>query len=80
MNEIIRTYKQESWNKQLDVEIRKGGIVTLQGQEVTTDNEKALANIILRLNGYWTVTHEEVIKLKEEVKHLKDLIVKYEND
>lgn len=62
MNEIIRTHKQESWNKQLDVEIRKGGIVTVAGQELTTDNEIALANIILRLNSYWFIKQQEESK------------------
>ena len=61
------TFKQQAWNEQLDIVIGKNGMVSVDGMEVSTARENALANIILRLNAgvdYWKQQFEE---LKKEI-------------
>ena len=48
----LRIYKQQNNQPQLDVVILKNGDVLVAGEMVKTEREKALANIILRLNAY----------------------------
>lgn len=67
MHKILTVYKQEKWHNHGDVEIREGGNVTVNGTSLTTDNEIALANIVLRLNATTTILREGIEKLKETI-------------
>jgi len=74
MNEIIQTYGQQDWNKKGDVEIRKGAIVTVNGEGLTTDNEIALANIVLRLNSNKNLNEIEIESLKAQRESVKEFL------
>ena len=52
MKTSIRVFQQQIWREPRDVAIHPHAIVTVNGQDVATKNEIALANIILRLNAY----------------------------
>ena len=71
MSETLKTFKQESWNPQLDVVIYKDGTVSVGNHHAKTASEIALANIVLRLNASVTIWEQEVQKLREEIKRLK---------
>jgi hypothetical protein len=71
MNEPIKTFKQESWNPQLDVVIYKDGTVSVGNHHAETASEIALANIVLRLNASVTIWEQETQNLREEIKRLK---------
>ncbi len=73
MSETLKTFKQESWNPQLDVVIYKDGTVSVGNHHAETASEIALANIILRLNASVTIWEQEVQKLRDEVKQVKQL-------
>lgn len=62
----MKRFIQQAWNPQLDIEIKEGGVVTVDGIEVSGDREKALANIILRLNAYFVSSKESQTSESEE--------------
>ena len=66
MNEAIRTFKQQWNNDSADIEIRKGGEVTINGNPLQNHRERALANIILRLSAYRIINEEEKEKREQE--------------
>lgn len=74
MNKILTVYRQEGWNSQINVEIREGMIITLNGTELKTENEIALANIIFRLNGYRKNEEEKKLEKEKELENLHMLI------
>jgi len=74
MNKILTVYKQQEWTPQINVEIREGMSITLNGIELKTKNEVALANIIFRLNGYRKNEEENKIVAKKEFIDLMILI------
>lgn len=47
----LKTFNQEAWHEQHPVSINTGAIVTVDGVEVNTPREQALAWILLRLNA-----------------------------
>ena len=70
MNEIIRIYRQQLQEKDLpQIEIRKNAEITLNGTTLVSNRERALANIILRLNAYH---QDHKIKI-EKMKLILDL-------
>ena len=74
MNKILTVYKQQEWTPQINVEIREGMSITLNGIELKTKIEVALANIIFRLNGYRKNEEENKIVAKKEFIDLMILI------
>lgn len=65
MKTELHRFKQETWDKdQLDVTIHEGAIVAVDGVEVHTSREQALANIILRLNAGMLWLKADIEKLK----------------
>lgn len=69
---ILQTWKQESWNPQLDVTLFEGAIIAVAGVPVNTERETALANIILRMNGSTIVKEQDNKKLMEIIEELKN--------
>ena len=62
MEVFLQTFKQQVQNLQLDVTILKNGTVTVNGYPMQNPREKALANIILRLNGH-TIIVDKILKM-----------------
>ena len=60
----LKTFEQQVWHEQISVAINEGAIVSLDGTPFITHNEKALGNIILRLNAQNIYLREEIEKLK----------------
>ena len=61
----MKIFKQQSWNEQLDVVIGDNGIVSVDGIDVSSVRENALANIVLRLNASvieWKRRTEELLE------------------
>ena len=52
MSEILHTYKQQSWQPQLNVEMRSNAEVSVNGVVVGSPTELALAGILMRLHAY----------------------------
>ena len=75
---VLRTFKQQTWNPQLDVAIVEGGAVTVDSLPVKGERETALANIILKLNGHGIIEErakaERIKDLKEYIKVLEETI------
>lgn len=70
----IHTYTQERWQEQHPVTIHEGAIVSVDGIEVSTQREQALAWIILRLHAQGLVLKNEIEKMKGEAKKKVDSI------
>ena len=73
---VLRTFKQQTWNPQLDVAIVEGGAVTVDSLPVKGERETALANVILQLNGHVIIEEQDgrIKDLKEYIKVLEKTI------
>jgi hypothetical protein len=65
MNDILNSFKQQSWLGSSVTTIHKGAIVAVDGVAVNTPREIALADTILLLNA-------QSIHLKKEIEALKE--------
>jgi len=71
-DKILKTFEQQKHHKQLPVTIEQGAVVAVNGEPVATDREEALGWIILRLNAQNIYLQEDVTKLQEQIKILKE--------
>ena len=74
MSKVIKTFEQQAWDIQMSVNIHDDNRVTIDGVGSTLlDNrERALANIILRLNAGMEILRKNFEDEKAKVKQLEE--------
>ena len=76
MSKIIKTFEQQAWDIQMSVNIHDDNRVTIDGVGSTLlDNrERALANIILRLNAGMEILRKDLENVKKDLENEKEKV------